>query len=170
MAKRESLYKLTADAAKGTITYTGPGGEATLVVANLSEEIRGLAVLNGFKQKIADKGALSAGDNGKVDQAAKAAAVRAELVRLGEGGAWNVGGSGGGGMGFDGQVLIHALCLAKPDVERATIEAKVKAMDGRTRAALLGSEQLALYVDEARKELTKGVDTDSVLGDLGIEV
>lgn len=183
MAKRESLYVIKTDVAaamvrlwldekaadevgletSGAVKADGLVLFGEMGVSGIGNERDLTACLHGYKQKVGDKGAKSAGDNGKVDQLDRVRAVMAEFARLAEGGQWNSGATGGGGLGVDGNILVDAFAEAYPKYTREEVVAKVKALAGPVRAKLLTTENpLTPFINAAREKAAARVSEDAV--------
>jgi hypothetical protein len=173
MAKREqSLYRIHTDADSGDVVVYARQSPAEPEVEyrrfNIADRQlahnRVNAELNGWKQKLADVGALQAGANGKVDPVAKRDAVLARTDALANGGPWNQAREGG--MGQDAGILISAFMLAYPDKPRDNIVAHVKGLDAAHRRGLLDvsnpKNRLAPYVNRVRAEMAEGIEAEDL--------
>lgn len=164
MTKRiNALYVVLADSDAGTVTVRADGQDTVIRVADLPDAIRMQAMVHGIKQKIGDAGAVTAGDNGKVDPNEKLRRVMDMAERIGRG-VWNERSVGGTS---DDHVLIRALLIAYPAKTRDTIAAYVDGLKPAEKRALLAPQSpIAAQVQSVRSELATGVDADSILGKL----
>lgn len=176
MAKREpSLYKFSApDCDAGTITLMASLDGAGVYSRTMQLEAfepghrDTHAALHGYKQKAGDKGAKTANAvTGKVDPRVRRDLVVAEWDRLCDGGMWNAG-SSGPGPSADTKLLIAAMCLAYPKKAREFVADAVGKMAPNVRQGLLVSDELRVYVDQARAEMARGVDTQATLAAFGL--
>ena len=142
------------------------GRELNFCANDLSDDIRGLAMLHGLKQKLVDAAAISrnpdTGRSATIDD--KYTAVREVYDRL-LAGNWNKG-RGDGSSSGNGGLLFRALCQMYPN---KTPEALRAFLDGKTKsecAALRATPKIAAIIDTLRAP-SGDVDTDDLLSELG---
>lgn len=126
------------------------GRELNFCANDLSDDIRGLAMLHGLKQKLVDAAAI--GRNPDTGRSAttddKYAAVREVYDRL-LAGNWNKG-RGDGGSSVNGGLLFRALCQMYPN---KTPEALRVFLGGKTKpecAALRATPKIAAIINTLR--------------------
>jgi len=161
--KRVSVFSIDADAATGKVTVRAGGETVTICTVDLPNEIRDLAIVHGIKQKIGDAGAVTAGDNGKVDPEEKIRRVLAMAERI-KRGVWNERAIGGTS---DDSVLIRALAMAYPQKTRDQIATYVDGLKGPEKRALLAPKSpIAEHVEKVRGDMAGDVDTEALLAGL----
>jgi len=159
---------------KMTLTLTFSGGQEIVVDANkLRPEIRDMAILHGLKQKLVDAAAISRNiDNGQPASVAdKYAAVKKVADRLmSADGQWNEGrGAAGESTPKSGDMLVRALIIMTGRDEEYVkdfLSAKTK----EQRAALKKNPRVVAIIAELMAAtVSNGVNTDELLGELGID-
>lgn len=153
-----------------SIVFGGNTAQTIQVYAHeLSEEIRHMCMMHGLKQKLIDAAAISrnpeTGRSATVGDKYEAVREVAERLLAGE---WNKRREAG--EGGTGGLLLRALTrmyAGRMDAEQ--VKAWLAEKDDKTKAALRKNPQVAAMIETIRAESkdTSGVDTDSLLAELG---
>lgn len=171
MARKNSV--ISADVTAERIVFTiADVGDITVSIESLTDEIRERAMLHGLVQKISDAAALGK-DASPSDKYAAMQAVAGRLLE----GEWKQ--SRGEGAGPVAGVIFRAFSQWVHDKAKAAkkdapaMEAIRAVYDSKTRAeqlALRNVPAIAAIIEtlKAAKTPAKAVDTDALLGDLGL--
>lgn len=161
MAKRNSLYSITADATSGTVTVVSGERKTVLNVAGLGADLLRQAAVHGIKQKVGDAGAVEADEKtGKVDPAEKVRRVFEMADRISRG-VWNERASAGTS---DDMILFRALVLAYPDKTAEQVSRYMEGLAAPQRRILLNQREnnpLIGFVDKVRAELAAAAPVDA---------
>jgi hypothetical protein len=156
---------------KLTVTFAD-GRIINVMVSDLPQEIRAMALMHGLKQKLVDAAAISrnpdTGRSATVED--KFAAVRAVADQL-FAGHWNAVRNGTGGSTSAGGLLFRALCRMyegkkTPEQIREFLAGKSKA----EQAALRGNKHVAAIIDDIKAEDDKNGTPDTGSDDLLAEL
>jgi hypothetical protein len=171
MARKNAIVSVAIDSS--VITFTvAEVGDIVIDVTKLAEEITERATYHGLVQKISDAAAL-----GKdATPSDKFAAMKSVADRLIDGEWKQSRGEGAGPVAgiifraFSQWVADRAKLAKKP---MPAVEAIRAVYDGKTRAeqlALRNVAEIAAIIEtlKAAKTPKQGVDTDALLGDLGL--
>jgi len=159
---------------KMTLTLTFSGGQEIIIDANkLRPEIRDMAILHGLKQKLVDAAAISRNvENGQPASVAdKYAAVKKVADRLmSPDGQWNEGrGAAGESTPKSNDILVRAL-IVMTGRDEAYVKDFLSAKTKEQRAALKKNPRVVAIIAElTAATVSNGVNTDELLGELGIE-
>jgi hypothetical protein len=179
MAKK-SLISVGAD--NSVLTFTvGNAGTFTVDASALPDEIRTRAMLHGLVQKISDAAAMPKADltgDVELDAATKYEAMRSVAERL-TSGEWSK--RSGDGSGPVAGVIFRAFSewvgdmAAKKKVAAPSDEKVRETYDAKSRAeqlALRNVPAIAKIIERIKSErgsdASKSVDTDELLGELGM--
>jgi len=177
MARKNSVISTVIESSIIAITVAGggdDGADATISVdvSKLDSEITERAMYHGLVQKISDAAALGK-DASPSDKYAAMSAVASRLLD----GDWKQ--SRGEGAGPVAAVIFRAFSQWAVDMAKAkkvdapSAETLRKVYDSKTRAeqlALRNVAEIAAIIEtlKAAKTPAKSVDTDALLGDLGL--
>lgn len=178
--RKNSIINVTADDNNVLTFSVGNAGTFTVDVPSLADDIRNRAMLHGIVQKVSDAAAIAkaelTGDADK-DAATKLAAMSAVAERLANGDWSKRSGDGSGPV----QGIIYrafeeyVLATAKAKKAKVTPEQIRAVYDKKSRAeqlALRNIPEVAKIMERIRSErgaaASKSVDTDALLGELGI--
>lgn len=170
MAKRNSLYVITADAANGLVTVVAGSKKVVVDSSALPESIRIQAMVHGLKQKIGDAGAVEADEKtGKVDEATKIQRVFDMAERLNRG-VWSERAAAGTS---EDMVLFRALVLAYPDKSGEQLTRYMEGLNVAQKRVLVNQVEnnpIKVYIDKVRAELASSapVDAENLLQGLAI--
>ena len=166
-APTKKLPAISADIVEGSLILTFATGQCLSAnPANLSESIRGEAILHGLKQKLVDAAAItrdtSTGRSATAQD--KYEAVLEVFTRItSENGTWNkVRGEGGGVSGLG--LLVRAL-MQMSGKSREVIEAQLEPKTKEQKAALRDNPKVAAIMAELRAAGSK-IDSDELLDGL----
>lgn len=142
------------------LTFTLTGAEPIVFDRRAAaESVRDYAQTHGFKQAIADCGALAAGASGKVSVTERFAAMREKAEWFTTGQTWKQAG-GGGSIGAERIRLINALIRqGKPEVKVRDYVGKLTTANVK---AMLADARLKATLAEMDAEATAGIDTDAL--------
>lgn len=157
---------ITADIYGTILTLTfSDGNELIVDAANLSEDIRGAAIMHGLKQKLVDAAAIPRNtDTGRsATLADKYDAIKEVADRITSiGGTWNKvrgdGESAGNGL------LVRAL-MQMSGKSRSEMETKLEPMSKEQKAALRNNPKVAAIIAEL-KAAQSDIDSDELLNEL----
>jgi hypothetical protein len=165
----KSTIQATTGAA-GLVVVT-EAGQINVVLDNLAPEIVRQLALHGLRQKVCDAAAIPRNTETGLSAtpAEKFAAMKrvADALCAGEWGVQREAGSGGG----TGSLLLRALGRLYPNTPTATLEAKIAGWGKKEQAAMRRNPKIAAVILEiqAVDASRTGVDTDSMLADLGLD-
>ena len=169
-AKIVATISIITDFNAQTVTATFRDGKVLRVnCADLSEELKTMAMLHGVKQKIGDAAAIArntdTGASATVDD--KYNAMSEVVERLNSNGDWNKVREGGEGGGGNSGQLVRALIehTGKP---KEAVEATLAAWSKEQKAAVRANPKIAAIIARFANEAAakKGVDSDELLGEL----
>jgi hypothetical protein len=165
---------ISADIFGTTLTVNfATGQELTVDVTKLSPEIQRAAMLHGIKQKLIDSAAIARNiENGRsatVDD--KYAAVKTVFDRItSPNGTWNKQKADVGEPSSGSNMLVRAL-MRMTGKDKVYVEDFLAAKTKEQRSALKKNPKvLAIIADLRSAEGTGDVDTNELLGELGVEV
>ncbi len=166
---RTSIYEYTVAASGASATFAFANGEHITVYRDqLPQDVQDAAFWHGIKQKIADGAAIArdteTGRSASLDD--KIYAMRQIARRLPI--SWNAISEGGSGNA--GGWLLKALCELYPAKTREQLQAYLSGKSDKEKAALRADAKIAPVIqrlkDAAGASASKGIDTDSLLGEL----
>lgn len=182
MARKNALISVAHDNAALTFTV-GEAGSFVIDTAELSDDIRMRALLHGIVQKVSDAAAIAKADlpkDPKKAAAAKFEAMKSVADRLtAPDGEWSKRSGDGSGpvqgviyRAFEEWVETMAKAAKKPVPASDAIRARYDAMDRAGQLALRNVPAIAEIIERIKSErggkAVNSVDTDSLLGDLGL--
>lgn len=181
MAKKNALISVAHNPETNVLTFTvGEGaGSFDVPISALSDEIRNRATIHGLVQKVSDAAAMPKSELPK--DKAKAAKVKFDAMsnvanRLANG-EWSARrGDGSGAVAgvifraFAEYVANMAKSRKKPIPDEEVIRAVYDAKSRSEQLALRNVPEIATIIERIKSERgpTVTVDTDALLGDLGI--
>lgn len=155
-----------------TVTFSN-GKDLAIDCSTLTPEIQRMAMLHGIKQKLVDAGAIArntdTGLSASIDD--KHAAVAEVHARLtGTNPTWNKERGNGGEKVTKSKDLLPVALMQMTGKDRAYVDQFLSAKTKAEREALKKNPRvLAIIAELQAASGTNGVDTDSLLGELGIE-
>lgn len=181
MAKSKLISTSIVD---GSLVFTvGEAGTISIALADLAAEIRDMATVHGLTQKISDAAAMPkdelSGDP-KKDAVTKLEAMREVAERLTSAEpSWNARAGDGAGpvQGLIYRAFVQwaadmAKAAKKPAPSDEALKARYEAMERKEKLALRGVPAIAAIIERLKSErpakAADAVDTDALLGDLGI--
>lgn len=142
------------------------GERVVLSLQELSDEIKGIALMHGLKQKLVDAAAISRNpDTGKsATTEEKMAAIREVAERL-KSGEWNKRAAGGDSTSEGGLLRRALIKLADGRKTPEEIDRWLGGMGKKEQAALRAQPQIRAAIDEIRPQ-GKGKEGDELLATL----
>lgn len=181
MAKKNALISVTRNDENGVLTFNvGKAGSFDVNPSTLPEEVRTRALIHGIVQKVSDAAAMPKSETeGKSENAIakmKLEAMSAVAGRLAEGDWSKRSGDGSGPVAgiifraFSEFVENAATAKKKPVPDAEAIRAVYDAKSRAEQLALRNVPEIAAIMDRIRAErgTAATVDTDALLGDLGL--
>lgn len=166
---RTSIYEYTVSPNGDSATFAFANGDEIRVNRHdLPADVQLQAFWHGIKQKIADGAAIArdteTGRSASLDD--KIYAMRQIARRLSI--SWNAISEGGAGNA--GGWLLKALCELYPAKTREQLQTYLAGKTDKEKAALRADAKIAPVIqrlkDTAGATASKGIDTDSLLGEL----
>lgn len=171
-AKQETTMSDTKDRVRiksaitpdnNVLTLTLPGQTDIVFDRRKAQTVlRDYAEIHGFKQAIADCGALPAGSDGKVSIEARFEAMREKAAWFETGETWAQKGAGGGGVGVERLRLINALDRFIPKRAGQPNRDYVSKLSTKDVRSMLADARLAATLAAMDAEATAGVDTEAL--------
>lgn len=163
---RSNVITTAVNAAARTVSFkVGERPALVLDLSRVSGANVAYAALHGFKQRIADAGALERTDqDGRLIpaqelEAAKFAKMSALVEHYHSGSEdWSTRREG---SGTEGGLLLRSLVAAGVDMEQA--RAKIESWSRSEQLAVLNSDKIRPYADEIRAQSGKGIDAGKLL-------
>jgi len=155
-----------------TVTFAN-GKDLAIDTATLSPEIQRMAMMHGIKQKLVDAGAIArnteTGASASIDD--KYSAVHEVYERLtSPDGTWNKERGNGGEKSTSGagNLLVRAI-MQMTGKNKDYVDQFLSAKTKKEREALKNNTRVAAIIAELKAAKVGDVDTDELLGELGIE-
>ena len=171
-AKRNAM---SVDIFGTTVTVTFSNGKDLAIdCSTLTPEIQRMAMLHGIKQKLVDAGAIARNTDTELsasidDKHAAVAEVHARLT--GPNATWNKERGNGGEKVTKSKDLLPVALMQMTGKDRAYVDQFLSAKTKAEREALKKNPRvLAIIAELQAASGTNGVDTDSLLGELGVEI
>lgn len=151
--------QITSTIQDGILTIAFLTGDViTINPRQFSDDVREMAMLHGFKQKLVDAGALSAG----ATLSEKYEAIYDVYQRL-LSGEWNKRRESGEPRGG---LLFNALCRAYPQRKPEEIREFLSKKSRAEQNAMLNNSRLRPHIDAIRAEMAKNIESDDLLDEL----
>ena len=170
-AKRNAM---SVDIFGTTVTVTFSNGEdLALDVSTLTPELQRMAMLHGIKQKLVDAGAIarntSTGQSASVDDKYKA--VLEVYMRLKAGESWNKERGNGGEKPTKGKDLLPLAIMEMTGKDRSYVDQFLSSKTKAEREALKKNPRVLEAMAKLQAStVSNGVDTDALLGELGVGI
>lgn len=153
-----------------TLTFAD-GNEIVVDVSKLSDDIRASAIMHGVKQKLVDAAAIArnvdTGASATVTDKFNAVKKVADRIMSADG-KWNEGRGAATTPGASGAILVRAL-MKMTGKDETYVKDFLSAKTKEQRAALKRNPQvLAAMAELQAATVTNGINTDALLGELGV--
>lgn len=156
-----------------TVTFSN-GKDLAIDTSTLTPEIQRMAMLHGIKQKLVDAGAIARNtDTGLSasidDKHAAVAEVHARLI--GPNATWNKERGNGGEKPTKGKDLLPLAIMEMTGKDRAYVDQFLSSKTKAEREALKKNPRVLEAMSKLQATtVSNGVDTDALLGELGVEI
>lgn len=167
---RDIQTTISADNTKLVLTFAN-GEVLTVDRLLLSDEMVGMAIMHGLKQKLVDAGAIArntdTGATATIED--KYNAVKEVFDRItGENPQWNKNRETGNSGTAAGGLLVRALIRLYPDKTPEALKLFVDSKTKSEQAAMRALPKIATVIDTIRAEKTGGVNSDDLLAELDV--